>query len=76
VEIGTDHGTVVADDALMLHSPTMQGGTMNTTSPSQTRDRDELAIPNHLARYLAEVEMWRLEALAARAARIAEEAYR
>jgi hypothetical protein len=47
---------------------------ISTTHP--IRDRDDLAIPAHLARYVAEVDTWRLEALAARAARIAEEAYR
>jgi hypothetical protein len=47
---------------------------MNT--PTTYADRDsELAVPAHLARYAAEVETWRLEALAYRAAQ-AEKAHR
>ena len=45
---------------------------MRTTTKFHDRPTLELATPGHLARYAAEVEEWRLEALAYRAARAAE----
>ncbi|MGZ4689946.1 MAG: hypothetical protein ACXVKA_02995 [Acidimicrobiia bacterium] len=44
---------------------------MRTFTTSQDR-RQELAVPAHLTRYVAEVETWRLEALVARAARVVQ----
>ena len=38
-------------------------------TPTTRQDRRYETRPGHLAEYLAEVESWRLEALAARAAR-------
>jgi hypothetical protein len=38
--------------------------------PTHPAHQDDLTIPAHLAPYAAEVEAWRLEALAYRAARI------
>ena len=47
---------------------------MNTPTTHPVRD-PQLVVPAHLARYDAEVETWRLQALAYRAAR-ADEAHR
>jgi hypothetical protein len=47
---------------------------MESPTPDPAPDRDDLAVPGHLASYLAEVENWRLEALAYRARRAAEDA--
>jgi hypothetical protein len=38
-------------------------------TPTTRQDRRHEIVPGHLADYLAEVETWRLEALAARASR-------
>jgi hypothetical protein len=47
---------------------------MESPTPEPEPDREQLAVPAHLASYLAEVETWRLEALAYRAGRAVEDA--
>jgi hypothetical protein len=49
---------------------------MSTPTDREVQRTDPITVPGHLARYLAEVETWRLEALAYRAAQVAAEAHR
>jgi hypothetical protein len=68
-------GTSGWGDDVVIVKP-IEEATMSTPTTYPVRNTDPLAIPGHLARYVEEVETWRLEALAYRAAQLVAEAHR